>query len=98
MNTEVKLPFERSESTPRVWPRPVRQWRKKGGTAIVTDPANMNWLTGYDGWSFYGAVHQCVLVGLEGEPLWFGRGMDGQRRRPHRLDLARASSATPTTT
>ena len=31
---------------------------------IVTDPANMNWLTGYDGWSFY--VHQCVLLGLEG--------------------------------
>lgn len=20
---------------------------------IVTDPTNMNWLTGYDGWSFY---------------------------------------------
>ena len=28
---------------------------------IVTDPSNMSWLTGYDGWSFY--VHQCVLFG-----------------------------------
>jgi ectoine hydrolase len=30
---------------------------------VVTDPSNMGWLTGYDGWSFY--VHQCVLVFLE---------------------------------
>ncbi len=41
---------------------------------IVSDPSNMAWLTGYDGWSFY--VHQCVLLGLEGEPYWFGRGQD----------------------
>jgi len=43
---------------------------------IVSDPSNMSWLTGYDGWSFY--VHQAVLLGLEGEPLWWGRGMDAQ--------------------
>jgi ectoine hydrolase len=41
---------------------------------IVSDPSNMNWLTGYDGWSFY--VHQCVIVSLDGEPVWFGRGQD----------------------
>ena len=41
---------------------------------IVTDPSNMAWLTGYDGWSFY--VHQCVIVGPSGDPLWFGRGQD----------------------
>jgi ectoine hydrolase len=41
---------------------------------IVTDPSNMNWLTGYDGWSFY--VHQCVVVPPVGEPIWFGRGQD----------------------
>ena len=41
---------------------------------IVSDPSNMAWLTGYDGWSFY--VHQCVLLGLEGDPAWFGRGQD----------------------
>ncbi len=41
---------------------------------IVTDPSNMGWLTGYDGWSFY--VHQAVIVTLEGEPLWWGRPMD----------------------
>ncbi len=41
---------------------------------IVTDPSNMGWLTGYDGWSFY--VHQCVLLAPDGEPLWYGRGQD----------------------
>jgi ectoine hydrolase len=34
----------------------------------------MNWLTGYDGWSFY--VHQCVVLSLYGEPIWYGRGQD----------------------
>ena len=42
---------------------------------IITDPSNMAWLTGYDGWSFY--VHQAVLVGPTGLPLWWGRSMDG---------------------
>ncbi|MGF1553406.1 MAG: ectoine hydrolase DoeA [Paracoccaceae bacterium] len=43
---------------------------------IVNDPSNMSWLTGYDGWSFY--VHQCVLLAMEGDPVWFGRGQDAQ--------------------
>ena len=46
---------------------------------VVSDPSNMAWLTGYDGWSFY--VHQAVLLGLEGEPVWWGRGMDAQGAR-----------------
>jgi ectoine hydrolase len=41
---------------------------------VVSDPSNMHWLTGYDGWSFY--VHQCVLVAMDGEPVWFGRAQD----------------------
>lgn len=42
---------------------------------FTTDPANMHWLTGYDGWSFY--VPQCVIVALdEDEPIWVGRGID----------------------
>jgi ectoine hydrolase len=47
---------------------------------FVTDPSNMAWLTGYDGWSFY--VHQGVVLTLEGDPVWWGRGMDalGARR------------------
>lgn len=41
---------------------------------IVSDPSNMHWLTGYDGWSFY--VHQAVIVPPSGNPIWFGRSMD----------------------
>jgi ectoine hydrolase len=49
-------------------------------TLIMTDPSNMCWTTGYDGWSFY--VHQAVIVGPEGAPIWWGRGIDaaGARR------------------
>jgi ectoine hydrolase len=47
---------------------------------IASDPANMNYLTGYDGWSFY--VPQVVAVALEDEqPLWIGRGMDAKGAR-----------------
>jgi len=42
---------------------------------VVTDPANMNYLTGYDAWSFY--VHQVIVLELAGgEPLWIGRASD----------------------
>lgn len=47
---------------------------------IVTDPANMNYLTGFDGWSFY--VHQGLIVMVDqSEPVWFGRGQDGNAAR-----------------
>lgn len=46
---------------------------------IVSDPSNMSWLTGYDGWSFY--VHQAVILTMEGEPVWWGRAMDGHGAR-----------------
>ncbi|APX13975.1 M24 family metallopeptidase [Tateyamaria omphalii] len=47
---------------------------------LITDPSNMGWLTGYDGWSFY--VHQAVIVTLQDDPVWWGRLQDvaGARR------------------
>jgi ectoine hydrolase len=47
---------------------------------VITDPSNMHYVTGYDGWSFY--THQAALLGPEGEPVWWGRGIDalGARR------------------
>jgi Xaa-Pro dipeptidase len=42
---------------------------------LVSDPCNMNYLTGYDATSYY--VHQMVAVGIDAdEPLWIGRQMD----------------------
>jgi Xaa-Pro aminopeptidase len=41
---------------------------------IVGDPSNINWLTGYDAWSFY--TPQVMLVDLHDGPFWMGRLMD----------------------
>lgn len=72
--TEVTLKFTREEYAQRLT-KTRRAMEEKGvDLLIVSDPSNMNWLTGYDGWSFY--VHQCVVVPPEGEPIFFGRGMD----------------------
>ena len=70
----VRLPFEPAEYVARI--AKTRKAMQAAGIEllIVSDPTNMAWLTGYDGWSFY--VHQCVLLALDGEPVWFGRGQD----------------------
>lgn len=54
----------------------TRQAMEKAGhdLLVVSDPSNMCWLTGYDGWSFY--THQAVILTMEGDPIWWGRGMD----------------------
>jgi len=41
---------------------------------VIGDPANMNWLTGFDAWSFY--VPQIMLVTHDKPPVWMGRMMD----------------------
>ena len=47
---------------------------------LATNPANMNYLCGYDGWSFY--VHQLVVLALEEpDPIWIGRGVDAAGAR-----------------
>lgn len=47
---------------------------------LCSHPANMSYLTGYDGWSFY--VHQLVMLTADGaDPLWIGRGMDAAAAR-----------------
>ena len=71
-----KLFFERNEFEARIQRTRQAMAAADIDLLIVTDPANMAWLTGYDGWSFY--VHQCVLLPMEGEPVWFGREMDAQ--------------------
>ena len=71
---DIPLKFTRAEYADRLQ-KTRRAMEEKGvDLLIVSDPSNMNWLTGYDGWSFY--VHQAVIVPPEGEPIFFGRGMD----------------------
>jgi len=41
---------------------------------VIGDPANINWLTGFDAWSFY--TPQILIIGVEMEPVWIGRLMD----------------------
>ncbi|KGJ16065.1 ectoine hydrolase DoeA [Paracoccus sanguinis] len=71
---DIPLNFSRAEYAARL--DKTRRAMESAGVEllVVTDPSNMNWLTGYDGWSFY--VPQCVIVPPHGEPLFFGRGMD----------------------
>ncbi|WP_353642586.1 Xaa-Pro peptidase family protein [Mesorhizobium sp. WSM2239] len=73
MSAEM-LRFEVSEYKIRL--EKARKAMEKAGLdlLVVTDPANMNWLTGYDGNAFY--VPQCVVVSKDKDPLWFGREMD----------------------
>ena len=74
MTAAPTLPFSRAEYAERL--AKTRGAMAKAGLEllVVSDPSNMAWLTGYDGWSFY--VHQCVLVPPRGEPVWFGRRQD----------------------
>jgi len=71
---DVALNFSREEFGQRLAKVRAAMAERGIDLLLVTDPSNMNWLTGYDGWSFY--VHQCVLVPGSGEPIWYGRGQD----------------------
>ncbi|WP_101066930.1 M24 family metallopeptidase [Roseovarius salinarum] len=69
------LPFSHDEFRRRL-DRTKRAMQAAGlDVLLVTDPSNQNWLTGYDGWSFY--VHQGVIVFAEDDPVWWGRRQDG---------------------
>jgi len=70
----VQLGFSNEEYGARIAKTRAAMERAGIDLLIVTDPSNMAWLTGYDGWSFY--VHQCVLLSGEGDPIWYGRGQD----------------------
>jgi len=73
---QAKLNFSRAEFERRLIKTRQEMQQRGLDLLIVSDPSNMNWLTGYDGWSFY--VHQCVILPLEGAPIWYGRGQDAK--------------------
>src|SRR5690554_6013580 len=74
MLPESALNFPRAEYAARL--AKARAAMEKAGLDLlyVSDPSNMHWLTGYDGWSFY--VHQGVLLPLDEDPVWYGRLQD----------------------
>ncbi len=69
-----RLNFTREEFSARLQKTKMAMQVAQIDTLVICDPSNMHWLTGYDGWSFY--VHQCVIVPTQGEPIWYGRGID----------------------
>lgn len=66
--------FSHSEYRARV--DKVRLAMDAAGVEVLfaTDPSNMAWLTGYDGWSFY--TPQAVLIGPGRDPIIWTRAMD----------------------
>ncbi len=76
---DVELPFSRAEYAERLAKTRAAMARAGIEVLVVSDPSNMAWLTGYDGWSFY--VHQCVVVPESGDPVWYGRGQDANGAR-----------------
>lgn len=80
-----QLPFARDEYDQRLAKVRAAMDARDIDVLVTTDPSNMAWLTGYDGWSFY--VHQAVVVMMDAPPLWWGRLMDSQgARRTVHLD------------
>lgn len=68
-------PFDKEEFAARLAKTKARMARAGLDALYVSEPANLNYLTGYDGWSFY--VHQGVLVAQDAAlPVWIGRGQD----------------------
>jgi len=67
--------FEKNEYLERI--ERTKDRMEKAGIEVlaVCDPSNMNYLTGYDAWSFY--TPQMAIVGIDlEEPIWIGRKMD----------------------
>ena len=59
-------PFTRDEYADRLNRVRTRMQELGFDGLVIGDPANINWLTGYDAWSFY--TPQIMVVGLEVEP------------------------------
>ncbi|MFD1066800.1 M24 family metallopeptidase [Oceanobacillus locisalsi] len=69
------LNFAKREYQTRL--KKTKQSMEKQGinVLLITDPANISYLTGFNAWSFY--VHQLlIIIDQEKEPIWAGRGID----------------------
>ncbi|WP_394219355.1 M24 family metallopeptidase [Halobacillus trueperi] len=74
------LPFDILEYHQRLQKTKKRMADQGIDVLLITDPANMNYLSGYDAWSFY--VHQMLVIIIdEPQPLWIGRYQDANGAR-----------------
>ncbi|WP_101842160.1 M24 family metallopeptidase [Halobacillus sp. Marseille-P3879] len=74
------LPFDILEYHQRLKGTKERMAEKGIDVLLITDPANMNYLSGYDAWSFY--VHQMLVIVIdEPQPIWIGRHQDANGAR-----------------
>lgn len=71
----MTLPFERNEFKSRSAKVRKRMSERGVDLLLVSDPANIYWLTGAGDWSFYVPQFAIVTSGDE-EPQWIGRAMD----------------------
>ena len=71
-----RLPFDQDEYDRRLLMTRTAMAIAGLDALFVSDPSNMAWLTGYDGWSFY--VHQGVIILQDADPIWWGRSQDTQ--------------------
>ena len=72
--------FAKSEYEERVTRVRARMSEAGFDLILCQDPANLCYLSGFDGWSFY--TPQCMLVHIaEPSPVWFGRAQDAKSAR-----------------
>lgn len=69
------LPFKVSEYKERLKKTKERMDQAGVEVLLLTHPANLNYLTGYDGWSFY-VPQGVIIINEREEPIWFGRAQD----------------------
>ena len=67
-------PFEASEFEERQRRTRMALGERGLDAMVIGDPANINWLTGFDAWSFY--TPQVLIIGVDLGPVWIGRLMD----------------------
>lgn len=70
----MTAPFDKQEYQSRLKSVRASMAKQELDALLIGDPANMNWLTGFDAWSFY--VPQVMLLQHDTDPVWMGRQMD----------------------
>ena len=75
----MSAPFPDSEYAKRLIRVTQSMADKNLDCLVVGDPSNINWLCGYDAWSFY--TPQIMLVTMNRGLIWMGREMDAGAAR-----------------